>query len=73
VGDRHLNFYESWDNLAVAQINDNRGPRCEVAAWSAPGMHSRRLSITGTRVWCHWLGPDDYKVVADLTNYAAEI
>jgi hypothetical protein len=35
-------------------------------------MHSRRLSITGTRVWCHWLGPGDYKAVADLTNYAAE-
>jgi hypothetical protein len=55
---------------AVAQINQNRSPRCEVAAWSAPGMHSRRLSITGTKVWCHWLGPDDYKLVADLTNCA---
>jgi hypothetical protein len=42
------------------------------AAWPAPSMHSRRLSITGTKVWCHWLGPDDYKVVADLTNYAVE-
>jgi hypothetical protein len=37
-----------------------------------PAMHSRRLSVTGTRVWCHWLGPDEYKVVADLTNYAVE-
>jgi hypothetical protein len=56
----------------VAQINGNRGPRWEVAAWSAPTMHSRRLSITGTRVWCHWLGPGDHKAVADPTNYAVE-
>lgn len=56
----------------VAQINENRSPRCEVAAWSAPGMHARRLSIAGARVWCHWLGPDDYKAVTDLTNYADE-
>jgi uncharacterized LabA/DUF88 family protein len=53
----------------VAAAGGNRNPRCEVAAWSAPGMHARRLSISGTRVWCHWLGPDDYKQVADPTVY----
>lgn len=56
----------------VASLNSNRNPHCEVAAWSAPGMHARRLSISGTRVWCHWLGPDDYKQVADQTNYTVE-
>jgi hypothetical protein len=43
----------------------------DVASWSAPGVHARRLSIKRTRVWCHWLGPDDYKQVADQTNYTA--
>jgi hypothetical protein len=37
---------------AVAQINRNRTPRCEVAAWCAPDMHCRRLSIKGIRLWC---------------------
>ena len=53
----------------VIALSDNRNPHCEVAAWSAPGVHSRRLSISGARVWCHWLGPDDYKQVADPTDY----
>ena len=54
---------------AVAQINENRSPRCEVAAWCAPGIHCRRLAISGTRVWCNWLELDDYKRVADPTDY----
>jgi uncharacterized LabA/DUF88 family protein len=56
----------------VAALAGNRSPRCEVAAWSAPGVHSRRLSISGTHVWCHWLGPEDYKRVADPTDYTIE-
>lgn len=56
----------------VAGLGSNRQPRCEVAAWSAPGVHARRLSISGTHVWCHWLGPDDYKQVADPTDYTIE-
>ena len=48
------------------------GFSCEVAAWSARGAHSRRLSIKGTSVWCQWLNEDDYKLVADSINYAAE-
>lgn len=45
-------------------------PRCEVAAWLNPSQRRpQRLSIKGDRLWCHWLGPDDYKLVADPTNY----
>jgi uncharacterized LabA/DUF88 family protein len=46
-------------------------PKCEVAAWSSPDptYHSRRLSIAGTKLWCHWLTEDDYQKVADQTNY----
>ncbi|MBC7293904.1 MAG: NYN domain-containing protein [Thermoleophilia bacterium] len=44
--------------------------RCEVAAWTAPNSHARRLSVQGARLWCHWLGPDDYQqVVVDTTDY----
>jgi NYN domain len=53
----------------VAQINENRRPRCEVAAWRSPSRPGRRLGITATRVWCHWLGPEEYKQVIDLTDY----
>jgi uncharacterized LabA/DUF88 family protein len=45
-------------------------PRAEVAAWSGDGMHNRRLSIPGTRLWCHWLNREFYAAVADSTNYA---
>jgi uncharacterized LabA/DUF88 family protein len=46
-------------------------PKCEVAAWSSPDptYHSRRLSIAGTKVWCHWLTKDDYQKATDPTNY----
>jgi len=45
-------------------------PRAEVAAWSGEGMHNRRLSIPGARIWCHWLDSRIYTAVADPTNYA---
>jgi hypothetical protein len=54
-------------------VRDLRGdpyPRCEVAAWSSPDGHSRRLSIVGRQIWCHWLDESDYRSVADPTNYA---
>jgi hypothetical protein len=57
---------------AVVALGGNRTPHCEVAAWSARGAHSRRLSIKGTSVWCQWLDEDAYRQVADPTNYAAE-
>lgn len=54
-------------------VRDLRGdpyPRCEVAAWSSSDGHSRRLSIAGRQIWCHWLDESDYRSVADPTNYA---
>jgi len=44
-------------------------PRCEVAAWSASHGHSRRLAISGARIWCHWLDDRDYRAVEDAADY----
>jgi len=55
---------------AVAGFADRPYPICEIAAWSYPkGRHSPRLSIKGTRLWCHWLMADNYAAVADPTDY----
>jgi uncharacterized LabA/DUF88 family protein len=56
---------------AVAEISGNPFPRVAVAAWSAEDRHSRRLSISGRRLWCHWLGRNDYEVCADPTYYGS--
>ncbi|MEU9126542.1 NYN domain-containing protein [Kitasatospora sp. NPDC048540] len=48
---------------------NNRKPRAEVAAWSAKGQHSPRLSIPGASLYCHWVGEDVYKRVKDTTEY----
>lgn len=44
--------------------------RAEVAAWSAQGQHTRRLSISGRRLYCHWVDQDVYKRIQDPINYA---
>src|SRR6266542_5564667 len=44
-------------------------PRCELAAWSVPGGHARRLSVPGERIWCHWLDGEDFLAVADSRDY----
>jgi uncharacterized LabA/DUF88 family protein len=54
---------------AVGEMGGNPYPRAEVAAWSTPEQHSRRLSIPGRRLWCHWLDEPDYRSVADPTDY----
>lgn len=54
----------------VRGIQGEPYPRCEVAAWSSPHGYSRRLSIPGSQIWCHWLDEADYQAVADPTNYA---
>lgn len=45
-------------------------PRAEVAAWSGEEMHSRRLSIAGSKLWCHWLDADTYGKVKDDADYS---
>jgi uncharacterized LabA/DUF88 family protein len=54
---------------AVADLKGAPYPRAEVAAWSAPNQHSRRLSIRTAKLWCHWLGPTDFTACADPTDY----
>lgn len=54
----------------VRELQGDPYPRCEVAAWSSPTGYSRRLSISGGQIWCHWLDEADYRSVADPTNYA---
>jgi hypothetical protein len=43
--------------------------RCEVAAFSRPKVHCRRLSVKTTPVWCHWIGEPDYVSLSDHTDY----
>jgi uncharacterized LabA/DUF88 family protein len=44
-------------------------PKAEVAAWSAPTGHSRRLGIGGRNLWCHWLDEADYNGLRDTVDY----
>jgi hypothetical protein len=55
---------------AVARLTPTRGVRAEVAAWSSDVGHSRRLSISSSRLYCHWLGKDAYQRVVDPLNYS---
>jgi uncharacterized LabA/DUF88 family protein len=55
---------------AVAQLTATEGVRAEVASWSSSIGHSRRLSISSRRLYCHWLGQDAYGQVADPTDYS---
>jgi len=43
-------------------------PAIEVVAWYS-NICKNRLSITGARVWCHYLTMQDYSNCADLTDY----
>ncbi len=40
----------------------------EAAAWHS-SISSPELSIPGSHLWCHRLAVDDYKAVADYTDY----
>jgi uncharacterized LabA/DUF88 family protein len=55
---------------AVAELTPTQGTRAEVAAWSAPKRHSRRLSISSRNLYCHWIGEDVYRAIADSTDYS---
>ena len=57
---------------AVIALQSGQAPRCEVAAWAAPGVRPRALSVRGVRLRQHLLGPDDFHAVADGTDYARE-
>ncbi len=55
---------------AVAELTASQGTRAEVAAWSAPGQHNRRLAIRSRNLYCHWVGKDVYDRIADPTDYS---
>lgn len=42
--------------------------RAEVMNWRSP-TSSRRLSLRGINIWCHWLDRTDHNQVADPTDY----
>ncbi len=55
---------------AVAALKKTDGyPQAELAAWSVPGAHSRRLAVPGVNLWCHWLTEADYRSVMDYRDY----
>ena len=59
------------DLLPALEFTRNRyvGVRhVAVVAWRSPDSN-RRLSISGSNIWCHWLHRADYDAVADLTDY----
>lgn len=43
--------------------------RVEVAAWQPPQGYGSRLSVPGSKVWCHYLDQTAYARVADPTDY----
>jgi uncharacterized LabA/DUF88 family protein len=55
---------------AVTALGGNRRPHCEVAAW-ASSQAVPRLRIAGARLWCHYLGVDDYRDMVDPTDYTS--
>ncbi len=54
---------------AVIALDGDPSPCCEVAAWSAPDRHNRRLHVKGSSVFCHYIGPGEFDLVADTTDY----
>ena len=55
---------------AAIALRPGDSPCCEVAAWAGPGMRPRALSVRGARLRQHLLGPDDFRAVADVNDYA---
>lgn len=54
---------------ALEAVAGSGTARAEVAAWSNPNGYSRRLSIKGRNLWCHWLDETDYLRVRDTRDY----
>jgi uncharacterized LabA/DUF88 family protein len=54
---------------AVLALRPQDSPACEVAAWAAPGVRPRSLSVRGASIRRHLLSEADFRTVADHTNY----
>jgi hypothetical protein len=55
---------------AVIALRLESPPACDVAAWAAPGMRPRTLSVKGVRLRRHLLTETDFRAVADPADYA---
>ena len=53
---------------ALEAVVSAKGPKAEVAAWSAQGQQNRRLSIKGP-LWCNWVDHSTYVAHEDATDY----
>ena len=53
---------------AIEEVQNQTSVKIEVAAWRG-SVHRQRLSVSGPRVWCHWLTREDYERVRDDTDY----
>ena len=49
---------------AIEEVQNQTSVKIEVAAWRG-AIHRQRLSVSGPRVWCHWLTREDYEQVRD--------
>ena len=54
---------------AVIRLRPADPSACEVAAWVAPGVRPRSLSVSGARIRRHLLSESDFHAVADPTDY----
>ena len=54
---------------AVLALRPEGPPACEVAAWAAPGVRPRSLSVRDSSIRRHLLSEADFRTVADLTDY----
>jgi uncharacterized LabA/DUF88 family protein len=54
---------------AVIALRPGQAPACEVAAWAAPGMRPRLLSVGTVGLGRHLLTEADFRAVADETDY----
>jgi uncharacterized LabA/DUF88 family protein len=60
-------FSADSDLLPALEHARSLGKRVEVAAWRPQLGYASRLALPG--IWCHYLGRDDYEMVADPTDY----
>lgn len=43
--------------------------RAEVMNWDGGKKRTRRLSLPGEKIWCHWFQLRDFQEVSDSTDY----
>lgn len=67
-------FSADTDLVPALEAARTLGKHVEVASWRGDGQYTSRLSLRGgPRVWCHWLGIEDFQRIADPTDYTVPI